>query len=181
MEKLRAFYIKASGIEDKVYKICEVIGAAAMATAFISIFVQVVYRYILCRFVNLPLAFTEELSRYCLFWIIYLLLPDIIKAGMEASNTFLPDRLEGKSKTALFIVVRTICVTVAVIAFISSFSTLKTYWHFKSAVMSLPGFFMYGPVVIGLGMVLIHYAIELCGFICGEVKPFASNGVGGAE
>lgn len=47
--------------------------------------------------------------------------------------------------------------------------------------MALPGFFMYGPVVIGMGMVLMRYAIEFIGFICGEVQPFETIGQGGVE
>ena len=72
-------------------------------------------------------------------------------------------------------------ILIAVIAFYCSFATLETYWGFTSPVMALPGFFMYGPVVIGMGMVLIRYAIEFIGFICGEVKPFETIGQGGVE
>lgn len=181
MENAKSLYHTLSKIEDKIYRVVEIFGAVLMSVAFISIFMQVLYRYILCKFCNLPLSFTEELARYCFFWIVYLLLPDIVKAGMEASNTFLPERLKGKAQTTLFIIVRTICVIIAVIAFIYSFKALNTYWNFTSPVMQLPGFFMYGPVVMGLGMVVVHYAIEMIGFICGEVKPFDNIAVGGAE
>ena len=51
----------------EVYKVCKALGALAMSIAFLAIFLQVIYRYILCNFMNLPLAFTEELARYCLF------------------------------------------------------------------------------------------------------------------
>lgn len=181
MDNAKALYWKLSKIEDRIYRVVEIFGAILMAAAFISVFVQVLYRYILCKFWNLPLSFTEELARYCFFWIVYLLLPDIIKAGMEASNTFLPERMKGKAKATLFVVVRTICVVIATISFIYSFKALNTYWNFKSPVMQLPGFFMYGPVVIGLGMVVLHYLIEMIGFISGEVRPFDNISVGGAE
>lgn len=181
MEKIKRFYQTASGVEDKVYKICEMLGAAAMSVAFIAIFLQVLYRYVLSKYVNLPFSFTEELARYCLFWIIYLLLPSTIKRGLEASNTFLPSKLKGKPQMALYLVVRGICVVVVIIAFKYSFQTLQTYWNFKSPVMQLPGFFMYGPVVIGMGMVLMRYFIELLGFFCGALKPFEAIGSGGCE
>lgn len=181
MEKLKRVYHKASSIEDKVYRVCSVIGAVAMLIAFISIFLQVLYRYVLSRFMNLPLSFTEELARYCLFWIIYLLVPVTIKEGMEAANTFLPSKLKGMAQTVLYVIVRGICMVIAVIAFVFSFSTLRTYWNFTSPVLGLPGFFQYGPVVIGMGMVVVRYIIEMMGFACGEIKPFETVGKGGVD
>ena len=181
MEQLKNVYHKLDVIEDRLYKLCAVLSAIAMGIAFCSIFLQVLYRYALSRFVNLPFAFTEELARYCLFWIVYLMLPCIIKDGLEAANTFLPSLLKGKAKTALYLVVRGICMVVAVIAFYSSFATLRTNWNFGSPVMGLPGFFMYGPVVIGMGMVIFRFVIEFIGFLSGEVKPFETIGQGGAE
>lgn len=181
METLKKVYFTASKVEDQVYKVCKALGALAMSIAFLAIFLQVIYRYILCNFMNLPLAFTEELARYCLFWIIYLLLPVSIKDGMEAANTYLPGKLKGAAKTALYLLVRGLCLVIALIAFIYSFSALQTYWNFTSPVMQLPGFFQYGPVVIGMGIVIIRYIIEMMGFACGEIKPFESVGQGGVE
>lgn len=67
METLKKVYFTASKVEDQVHKVCKALGALAMSIAFLAIFLQVIYRYILCNFMNLPLAFTEELARYCLF------------------------------------------------------------------------------------------------------------------
>ena len=181
MEQLKNVYHKLDSIEDKIYKVCAVLGAIAMGIAFCAIFLQVLYRYALSRFVNLPFAFTEELARYCLFWIVYLLLPSIIKDGLEAANTFLPSLLKGKPKTALYLLVRGICMVVAIIAFYSSFATLRTNWGFTSPVMGLPGFLMYGPVVIGMGMVILRNIVEFVGFLSGEIKPFETIGQGGVE
>lgn len=119
MDNLKTIYHKLDAIENALYKLCALIGAIAMGIAFCAIFLQVLYRYILCNFVNLPFAFTEELARYCLFWIIYLLLPSVMKSGMEAANTFLPSLLKGKAKTVLYLIVRGICTLIAVIAFSS--------------------------------------------------------------
>ena len=181
MDTVKRIYQTLDKIEDKVYKVCAALGAAAMSIASIAIFLQVLYRYVLSRFVNLPFAFTEELARYCLFWIIYLLLPCIIKEGMEASNTFFPSMLKGKAKSALYLIVWGVCTLVATIAFIYSFSTLRTNWNFSSPVMGLPGFFHYRPVAIGMGMVVLHYIIEILGFVCGERQAFENIGKGGVE
>lgn len=181
MQSLKAIYRTAGKYEDYLYKVCCAFGALAMLIAFLAIFMQVLYRYVLSRFTNLPLSFTEELARYCLFWIIYLLLPVAMKQGLEAANTFLPSKLTGWPKTALYLIVRGLCMAIAVTAFIYSFQVLRTNWGFASPVMELPGFFQFGPVVIGLGMVLLRYAVEMIGFIAGEVKPFDTFGKGGAE
>ena len=51
METLKKVYFTASKVEDQVYKVCKALGALAMSIAFLAIFLQVIYRYILCRYI----------------------------------------------------------------------------------------------------------------------------------
>ena len=117
MEVLKLAYRKMDQLENRIHKCFEVCGVVLLATAFLSIFVQVLYRFIISRFLILPLSFTEELSRFCLFWLIYLELPITVKQGLESANTFFINRCKGVPKLFLYIVVQCICLFVAVVAF----------------------------------------------------------------
>ncbi len=181
LEKVRALYFQLDRAEERIHKILEGMGALLLAVSFVSIFVQISYRFVLCKFMNLPLSFTEELSRFCLFWLVYLMLPLTIKQGLESVNTFLPDRLTGRRKLALFFIVRGICIFVAAVAFIYSFSVLSTNWTYRSPAMRWPGAMMYLPVTIGLSLVFFRYVIEIFGLISKEIKPFEAMGKGGSD
>lgn len=181
MDVVRKLYFTLEQTEERLHKILEAAGAFLLAVAFVSIFVQVLYRFVLCRFANLPLSFTEELSRFCLFWLVYLMLPLTIKQGLESANTFLPKKLEGWPRMVLFILVRGICLFVGIVAFLFSFKVLSVNWTYRSPAMRLPGAIMYLPVTIGMLLVFLRYFIEACGLLCKETKPFESMGKGGVE
>lgn len=181
MDAVRKLYVILDQWEERIHKVLEAMGAFLLAVAFISIFIQVLYRFVLCKFANLPLSFTEELSRFCLFWLGYLMLPLTIKQGLESTNTFLPERLNGRLKLVLFVIVRGICLFVAIAAFVFSFKTLSTNWTYRSPAMRWPGLVMYSPVTIGMLLVFFRYLIEVCGLICGEAKPFEIRERGGVE
>ena len=174
MNTVKAIYKSLNHKEDVLHKVLKVLGAVALIISFFSIIIQVSYRYIICKFVVLPLSFTEELSRFCLYWIIYLMLPIVIKEGMESANTFLPDRVKGVPKLILFIVVRCVCIFVAYIALKYSIVVLNTNATYHSPAMRIPGLYIYLPVTIGMILVFVRYAVEALGLICGEIRPFES-------
>lgn len=178
---MKRLYVFLDSMENAVHKALEAAGAMLLAVSFISIFVQVSYRFVICRFMNLPLSFTEELSRFCLFWLVYLMLPVTIKQGLESANTFLPDRLEGRERLVLFFVVRGICLFVVLVAFRFSFYVLTTNWTYRSPAMRLPGVVMYVPVTIGMILVLLRYCIEAIGLAVKETEPFGAIRKGGVE
>ncbi len=180
-KKLLPLYTRLDRAENILYKAAEALGATLLITAFISIFIQVLYRYALSKLIILPFSWTEELSRYCLFWIVYIMLPVTLKQGLESSNTFFTDRLPPRAKLAVFIVIRIICLSVAVLAFKYSFVVLKTNAFYSSPAMELPAFFLYGPVTIGMGLVLVRYFVDMIGLLAGEVVPFGNLQNGGVE
>ena len=181
MSTVKHLYFRLDGIENKLHKKLERVGALLLAVSFVSIFIQITYRFILCKIANLPLSFTEELSRFCLFWLVYLMLPITMKEGLESTNTFLADRLKGNVKLILYILVWGICLFVAIVAFVFSFSVIATNWTYRSPALRCPGIFMYIPVTIGMFFVLLRYLIEALGLICREIEPFESAGNGGID
>lgn len=179
MQKLKTTYLLLDRWEDKVFKWLEIIGTILLILAFFAVGFQVLYRCVLAQYIQISFVFTDEFARYCLIWIIYLLLPVSIKEGTESSVTFLHSRAKSKAaKVSFFILIRIICITVAVIAFKYSFTVIDTYWLYRSPTMQLPGPFIYGSVSVGMLLILIHYALELIGLICGEFQPFSTNSMG---
>ena len=179
--RMKHIYKNLDSFENRIHKCLEVCGVILLATAFISIFLQVLYRFVISRFLILPLSFTEELSRFCLFWLIYLELPITIKLGLESVNTFFIDQCRGGMKLALYVVVQCICLFVAGTAFRYSFTVLETNETYRSPVMGLPGVVMYVPVTIGMALVFFRYIVDVCGILAKEKEPFENMGQGGAE
>ncbi len=179
MQKLKKTYLFLDKCEDRVYKVLEAIGTVLLMLAFLAIGFQVIYRYILAQYVQVSIVFTEEFARYCLIWIVYLLLPVSVKEGTESSVTFLHDRVKSKAgKVAFYIVIRLVCITVAVVGYKYSFSVIQTNWLYRSPTMQLPGVYIYGSVTVGMLLILIHYALEMLGLICGEYQPFSNQSTG---
>lgn len=179
MRKLKKTYLFLDKCEDRIYRVLENIGAVLLILAFLAIGFQVIYRYILAQYIQISFVFTEEFARYCLIWIVYLLLPVSIKSGTESSVTFLHDHMRSKAgKIVFFLVIRAICVIVAAITFRYSFSVIQTNWLYRSPTMQLPGVFIYSSVTIGMLFILGHYVLELLGLLCGEYQPFANKSMG---
>ena len=178
---IKKYYFALDKLENAIHSVLKTLGGTLLGVAFLSIFLQVLYRFLISKMIILPLAWTEELSRFCMFWIIYLMLPVTIKEGLESTNTFLSERLQGMAKMILFIVVRLICLFVVIMALRYSFTVISTNWSYSSPAMHLPGIVMYVPVTVGMVLVLMRYTIEFLGILCKERAPFESVGVGGVE
>lgn len=181
MGMLKILYKRLDRLEDRIHKCFEVCGVILLAAAFLSIFVQVLYRFVISKFLILPLSFTEELSRFCLFWLIYLELPITVKQGLESANTFFINKCQGAPKLCLYIIVQCICLFVAAVAFKYSFVVLGTNRTYRSPAMGLPGFMMYLPVTIGMTFIFFRYLIDVLGIVTKEKEPFENVGHGGVE
>lgn len=181
MDILKSTYRMLDTLENRIHKGLEMCGVVLLATAFLSIFVQVLYRFVISKVVILPLSFTEELSRFCLFWLIYLELPITVKMGLESANTFFINKFKGLPKLFLYVVVQCICLFVALTAFRYSFVVLSTNRTYRSPAMGLPGFMMYIPITISMLFILLRYVIDVVGIVSKEKEPFDNMGQGGVE
>ena len=76
-------------------RIIEQIIVFLMAFAVISTVLQVTYRYVISRLITFPLSWTEELTRYMMVWVTFLMIGMGLAKGVHASIDliiFLPYR-----------------------------------------------------------------------------------------
>ena len=74
---------------------------AFMAIMTASIFIQVIFRYVL----NAPLSWTEEVSRYLMIWVCFLGSAMAVKRGEHIGVSFIRDRFPRKMQAVVGVVI----------------------------------------------------------------------------
>jgi hypothetical protein len=85
VQLLRRIYRFLSKAEDRLYKALGVLIFVTICLAVLSVMFQVVYRFILLKFVSFSFPFTDEFSRYMLILGVYLTIPIVMKEGSHPS------------------------------------------------------------------------------------------------
>ena len=100
-EKIRNNLDKISDILNKVVSfLC--VGLTALM--FVAVFVQVIGRYLL----KSGTAWTEETARYSMIWLAFLGASSLIRSWDNTSVTFLKDKLPGKAREIVDILIMVI-------------------------------------------------------------------------
>ena len=176
MNKLRAIYFALEKGSKIATRILEVIVAVLVIVCFLSVFVQVIYRYILVKqtLFTLPFTFTftDELSRYALVWITYFCTGMCLKEGYMVSVDFVYGRLSKKAKLALYYLIAVMMAIVIVVIIYYGFKFLSATHMYRSPTMRIPAFYLYSAPIVG--SILMGYEVikDLFGVLAGEVKPF---------
>ena len=155
-------------------KTIEKISVFLMLVLVVDVLYQVLYRFILVKLFSFPAMFTEELARYLVIWIMFLLLPICLKEGRFSSVTLLVLNVKDTARTILYFVVQGLSLAMYIITFCNSFKVIKSNLIFRSPSMNLPGIFIYSSISVGLGLCIIQILIECLGVISGERRPFSS-------
>lgn len=175
MNGIRKIYNVLNKISDFIErKLKAVIGVLIFTCAF-TLLLQVVYRFILVRFVTLPLTFTEEYARYALIWSTYFSLGICFKEGSMASVNFIYDRLKPRPKLVLYYVTRIIVLMFLVIGLVYGAKATQNNLIYNSPSMRIPGVFLYSAPFVGCALMIYEVIIEIIGVICGEIEPFAAR------
>jgi len=172
MKKLYRFL---SSISDFLQKPAEFISAIILFTGAMSLFLQVINRYILVKIFDFSFTFTEELSRYTIIWFTYIIAGVCLKEGELVSLNLLYSKLSKIPKLILYFFTRALMLlfVVVIIKYIAVY--LPTAMKFRSVAMGIPGAFLYS--FPGIGCVLLGYEIitEVCGVASGELQPFCEG------
>lgn len=70
---------------DAIDSVIEKIISVLLAVSFCSVLLQVIYRFIISRFTDFSVPWTEELARYVMVWIVYLSVSIGINKGLHVS------------------------------------------------------------------------------------------------
>jgi TRAP-type C4-dicarboxylate transport system permease small subunit len=156
MEKTLEVYRRFT---DFLFKVILTLAALIVGLDVLSIFLEAVGRYV----VGSSRAFMEELPRLMVPFVVFPMLGALLKVKKHISVDILPERLTGKARSLLLIVVYSVVVAVAIQFFMAGILAVRYYHEMGFETHTEIIFKMwvtYLPFPIGFGL-LILFAIEL--------------------
>ena len=172
---MKRIYLVLSRISDFAQKPLEILCALCMATSLLAVFFQVLYRYVIVKYVTFSFPFTEEYARYTIVWVTYLLGGICIKEDRLVSLNLLYDKLSGKSKYALYYLTRVLILMFLYVVVAYGFSYLPQALMFKSPILRLTGVVLHMMPVYGCIIMGYETVVDVLGVICGEQLPFVGR------
>jgi len=142
-----------------------------MGAMFITVLVQIFYRYIFVHFFKVSLPYTEELARYLTIWIAYLGVAVGLKEGIHVSFDLLYNKLSSKGKRLLYIIERILMLYFVLVVLIVGWELLGCISNNVSAAMRIPMVWVYSAPWIGSWLILFRLLVQLLGAIFGFEEP----------
>ena len=162
-------------ISDVVVKILDAISAILIALCALDLFYQVIYRFIIVKFVTIPSVFTEEFARYALIWVTYLAIAGCFRSGGMASVNFIYDRLSKIPKLVLFYITRIIILFFLYYAIVYGYKSILNNLNYISPMMQLPGIYIYTAPFLGMVCLAYETLVEMLSVALGRHEPFAAR------
>jgi TRAP-type C4-dicarboxylate transport system permease small subunit len=156
MEKALSYFQKMTDVLAKL-----ILGLAAVIIGFdvLSIFLEVLGRYM----VGSSRAFMEELPRILVPLVVFPMMGVLLKLKKHITVDVLPERLKGKRRSVLLIVVYSVVLAVAIQFLIAGVIAVRYYFEmgFETHTEIVFKFWVtYLPFPVGFGL-LILFAVEL--------------------
>jgi len=156
MEKAFSYFQKMTDVLAKV-----ILGLAAVIIGLdvLSIFLEVLGRYM----VGSSRAFMEELPRILVPFVVFPMMGVLLKLKKHITVDVLPERLKGKMRSVLLIVVYSVVLAVAIQFLIAGVIAVRYYFEmgFETHTEIVFKFWVtYLPFPVGFGL-LILFAVEL--------------------
>ena len=154
-------------------KVLDFISAILIALCALDLFYQVIYRFIIVKFVTIPSVFTEEFARYALIWVTYLAVAGCYRAGSMASVNLIYDKLSKTPKLVLFYITRAIVLFFLYYAIFYGYKSILNNLNYKSPMIHLPGVYIYTAPFIGCCFMAFETITEMLSVALGRTEPFA--------
>ena len=169
---MKKVYFALNKISDIVCTILTILAVAIVVINAGSVFLQVINRYIIVKITSLSFPWTDELSRFSMIWLCYVILPIVYREGAMAQLDLIFDRLGKKGKMTLYVLTRILCIAFIVIAVKYGFYIVKTRMIYKSPIMRAPGYMLYSAPIFGCVLTGYEIITEAIGVFSGELEPF---------
>ena len=156
MEKALEYYQKAMEV---LYKIIFTLAAIIIGLDVLSIFLEALGRYL----VGSSRAFMEELPRLAVPFVVFPMMGVLLKLKKHISVEILPERLTGKARSVVLILVYAVVVVVSCQFFMAGIMAVRYYYQMgfethTEIIFKL--WITYLPFPIGFGLLLL-FAVEL--------------------
>jgi len=121
----------------------------------ISTFLQVIFRYLF----NHPLFWSEELSRYCFVWIVFVGAAIAMKQGAHIGVDYFVMKLPSRFKNFLRIVINILIISFLVIIIKQSIFVVIVNMSQYSPAIRIPMGLIYLAIPVGLSLMLGYVII----------------------
>ena len=160
-------------ISNVVTKILDTITGLLIALCALDLFYQVVFRFIIVKFVTISSVFTEEFARYGLIWVTFLAISTCFRSGGMASVNFIYDHLSPVPKKILYYITRGIIVFFLVYGIHYGYLTILNNLNYRSPMIHLPGVYIYSAPMVGCVLMMFETVTEILSVTLGRTEPFA--------
>ncbi len=169
MEKL---YYRMNNISNVICKILCILVVGVVIVNAGSVLLQILNRHLIVRISDFSFPWTDELARYSMIWMCYLIIPVVYREGSMAQLDLIFDRLGKKGKMTLYILTRVLCMVFIIIAVYYGIHIVETRMMFKSSVMRIPGWGLYSAPIFGCIFMAYEIITEVIGVFSGVLEPF---------
>lgn len=169
MEKL---YYRMNNISNVICKILCILVVGVVIVNAGAVLLQILNRHLIVRISDFSLPWTDELARYSMIWMCYLIIPVVYREGSMAQLDLIFDRLGEKGKMTLYILTRVLCIGFIMIAVYYGIHIVETRMMFKSSVMQIPGWCLYSAPIFGCVFMSYEIITEMIGVFAGVLEPF---------
>jgi TRAP-type C4-dicarboxylate transport system permease small subunit len=145
---------------DILLKVEKAIGGALLMLLTVTIFVQVVFRFLL----DLPLAWSEELSRYSFVWLTMLVAPICIRLKANISTGTLA-HLPHATALIIELVAHLLILVFAGVLLLWGTMLLDVVRMQRSPAIGIPMYWVYAAIPIGAALMIVEIVALLAAAI----------------
>jgi TRAP-type C4-dicarboxylate transport system permease small subunit len=136
---------------DILLKVEKAVGAALLLLLTVTIFVQVVFRFLL----DLPLAWSEELSRYSFIWLTMLVAPICIRLRANISTGTLGS-LPARIALIVELVGYVLVLLFVAVLLIWGAMLLDVVKMQRSPAIGVPMYWVYAAIPVGAALMIVE-------------------------
>lgn len=122
-----------------------------------STFLQVVFRY----FLDHPLSWSEELSRFCFIWIVYLGTALAAKSGSHIGVDYLYKRLKTAVQLPIFVFTNLLILCFVGVVFFESIPVIGIDMSQHSPAIGIPMGLVYLAIPTGFGLIFFYVSVQV--------------------
>ncbi|MCL2001363.1 MAG: TRAP transporter small permease subunit [Planctomycetes bacterium] len=175
MHILKILYAKLNFGSNIIAKILSALLVLLVFSCASTVLLQVINRYIIVKISDISLSFTDELSRWLMVIITYLVVGICVREGSMAQVDLIYSRLGPKGRLFLYLITRMLMAAVLFIGIYYGLRVMRAKAFMLSSMLEIPGWLLYSPPFVGSVLMSYEWLTELIGVLAGELEPFAAG------
>ena len=127
-----------------------------LAMVFTGIMTAVVLLQVFCRyFLNSALSWPEEMARFMMVWLTFLVVPYAYHKGMNVSVEIVVDKLHGKIRQILSVILHLLIAVSSIYLFIQGYEMMMRGTGIRASSVDLKLVYVYSVLPLSFGMLFV--------------------------